>query len=256
MIKAAYNLFIHDPIYNLLVFLIEKVPFADLGIAIIILTLIVKFILFPLSMKAVKSQMDMKRIQPEVNTIREKHKEDKQAQAMELMELYKREKVKPFSGILVLLLQFPVLIAIYSIILRGGFPTVSVDILYSFVQAPETVNMMFLGLVNMAGKSIPLAALTSVSQYIQLKLAIPEKREEKKKNKKKNKKNAAPGPEQIAENMQKQMKYVMPLFIGVLAYIFSAAVALYLITSNIFHILQELYVRKRYKEKHGEIDGS
>ncbi|MEX0934758.1 MAG: YidC/Oxa1 family membrane protein insertase [Candidatus Paceibacterota bacterium] len=238
MIKAIFSTIIYDPIYNALVLLLDLLPWADIGVVVIILTLIIKFILSPLSIKAVKTQLAVKEIEPDVKKIREKYKDDRETQAMKMMELYKEKGVKPFSGFLVLLLQIPIILGLYWVILKGGFPIVDESILYSFIPTPENINMVFLGLVTVSSGSIILALLTGVSQFFQMQLALPKDDDDKDDDSLK---------AGMMRSMKTQMRYIFPLFVAFFAYKLTAAIALYWITSNLFHIGQELYVRRYVK---------
>lgn len=238
MIKSIFSTLVYEPIYNALVLLLDVLPWADLGVVIIILTLIIKLILSPLSIKAVKTQMAVKEIEPEVKKIREKYKEDRETQAMKMMELYREKGVKPFSGILVLLLQIPIILGLYWVILRGGFPSIDPSILYSFIPNPgsENINMVFLGLMTVTSGSIILALLTGATQFFQMHLALPKDSEDDKSDT-----SLKAG---MMRNMKTQMRYVFPVFVAFFAYQLTAAIALYWTTSNLFHIGQEIYVRK------------
>lgn len=222
-----------------MVFLIDSVPFADVGVAIIILTTLVKLILFPLSKKAVRTQFMMKRIEPELKALKEKFKNNKQEQAKKTMELYREKGVNPFSSILLIIIQLPIIFALYWVFFRGGLPEINSDILYSFISIPREVNMSFLGLVDMSGKSVTLALLAGITQYFQIKLSLPPL---KKRSENPNLK------DDFARSFQLQMRYMMPVFVVVFSYIISAAIALYWLTSNIFAIGQELVIRRKFKE--------
>lgn len=242
MISSLFNTTFYNPLYNGLVLLIGTFPWLDLGLAIIIFTLIVKLILFPLSQQSVVTQAKIKRIEPQIKKIKEKYK-DKQEQAVKTMELYKAEKVNPFSGFFLILVQIPIIFALYFIFLRAGFPEINTEIVYSFVKIPEQIKMVFLGFINVSEKSFLLALITGVTQFIQAKLASP-KIEPRKDNQ-------GLGAD-FARSMSLQMKYVFPVIMFFIAYTISAAVALYLATSNIFMIGQELYVRRNLKLKGDE----
>jgi YidC/Oxa1 family membrane protein insertase len=234
---ALFNTVIFNPLYNGLVFLIDIVPGGDVGVAVILLTLLVKFILFPLSKKAIKTQIAMRVVEPELNRIKKTVK-DKQEQARQMMALYKEKGMNPLSSILLILVQLPVIIGLYWVFYKGGFPEINIDILYAFVPAPTTVNMQFLGLIDMAGKSVLLALIAGVAQFIQARLSLP-----------------VPAPRQagdgfkedLARSFNIQMRYVLPVVIAGVAYMISAAVALYWAVSNIFTIGQELLVRRKYE---------
>ncbi len=239
MIHTIWTLIFYQPLYNGLIFLVSIVPFADVGFAVILLTLIVKTILFPLTQKSIVSQIQLKNLEGEIAKIKIDYP-DKQEQAKRTFALYKEKKVSPFSGCLPLLVQLPILIALY-LVFRTGLTAAGVPALYSFVHMPVTLHTHFLGLIEMSGKSIVLALLAGISQFIQVKLMTPP---------------GAPRPADakpdfkadLSRNMQTQMKYVLPVMIAFVAYQVSAAAALYLVVNNIFAIVQERVVRQRFKK--------
>lgn len=236
-----YTTFIYEPLYNGLIFLAAHLPFLDAGVIIILFTVIVKFILFPLSKKAARTQIAMKLYEPELNILKEKYKDDRQAQALQVMAFYKEKKINPFSSILVLLIQLPIFFALYKIFYSTGISAPDTSLLYSFVKVPEMVNTQFLGLIDVGAKSAVLAVLAAVSQYFQIKLSMPPMAP---------KTGKGGFQEDFARSMQTQMKYVFPIMILFIAYHVAAALALYWITSNVFMICQELIVRKQMRKSH------
>jgi YidC/Oxa1 family membrane protein insertase len=236
---AVYHTLIYQPLYNGLIFLLDTVPLIDAGIAVILFTLIIKVILFPLSKKFISTQLAMKEIQPEVNALKEKYKDDKQEQARKMMELYKIKGVNPFSGIVLILIQIPILLALYRVF-NSGLPAVNAAELYSLVSVPASVNMLFLGLFDISvKKNIILAALVAVSQFFQARFLISGR-------------GAPQGPagsfeSDFARSMNVQTQYVLPLFIGFISYNLSGALAIYWVTSNLFAIGQEVYMRRLRK---------
>src|SRR3989339_247837 len=98
LVNIFHN-FLYQPLFNLLVLLYNYIPGHDFGIAIILLTLLIRFILYPLSVKAFDSQRTIQKIQPQIQEIQKKYKDDKEKQAKETMEIYKKEKINPFSGL-------------------------------------------------------------------------------------------------------------------------------------------------------------
>jgi len=240
MFSYILHTFFFDPIYNGLVFFVNVVPGGDVGIAIILITIIVKLLLLPLSLKAARTQRVMKEIEPKLKESKEKHKDNREEQAKAMMEIYKEAGLNPFASVFLLFLQIPLIIALYLSVARGGgvpLPDINVELLYSFVSSPEVVNMIFIGLVDIAGKSLPLAALAGITQFIHAQMAIP-KPEPRKEGEKPSLKT------DFARSMQMQMRYVMPIIIFVFAYTISAAIALYFTISNIVQIGQELLVRR------------
>ncbi len=241
MISTIWNTVFFNPIYNGLIFLLDVVPFIDVGIAVILVTVIVKLILFPFSLKMVKTQLAVKALEPEITKLKEDHKDDKQEQARKTMALYKERGVNPFSGFLLILVQIPVIFGLYWVFLRGGLPEINMDILYSFVSTPEKINMNFLGLIDVSAKSVFLAFFAGATQYFQIKFSLPpmKARQEGKASLK----------EDLARSFHIQMRYVMPIIVFGIAYAISAAVALYWTTSNLFAIGQEIYVRRKIKNR-------
>lgn len=235
IMKELFNTLVHDPLYNALVGILDIGDWVNVGIAVIVLTLLVKFALFPLSLKAARTQRVMKELEEPMKEIKEKYKDDRETQGRKMLELYREKGVNPFSGFLTLLIQLPVILGLYFVFLKGGLPEIDTDTLYSFIPTPENVNMFFLGVIDMAGKSLPLAILAGISQMFQAHLALPKQQPRKE---------GASFQEDFTRSMQMQMKFVLPVIVGVVAYIASAAVALYWITSNIFAIGQELHVKR------------
>ncbi|MEK7135524.1 MAG: YidC/Oxa1 family membrane protein insertase [Patescibacteria group bacterium] len=226
-----YHTFFFDPLYNTLLLLFKVLPWADAGIVIILLTVLVRLILFPLSRKAVVTQVKMAEIAPELEEIKGRYKDKPEEQAKKTLALYKEKGVNPFSGILVIIIQIPLMIALYQIFLH--FAEVRTDLLYSFVTAPGQVNTVFLGLVDLAGKSAVIALLAALSTYFQLQIA--------------GRGQSAPKGnsfgDNLTRNMQTQMKYIFPVIVFFISYRISGVIALYWLTTNLFSIAQDLYVR-------------
>ena len=240
MFSFIWHTFFFDPVYNGLVFFVDIVPGGDVGLAIILITVLVKVILLPLSIKAAKTQVIMRELEPKLKEIKEKYKDKREEQARAMMDLYRDAGLNPFASILLILIQLPIIFALYWSVFSGGgvaLPEINTALLYSFVPTPETVNMLFFGAIDIAEKSLPLAILAGVTQFFQAQLAIPkpEPRDPDKENSFK---------DDFARSMQMQMRYVMPIIIAFVAYYISAAIALYFVTSNIVAIAQEWFVRK------------
>ena len=235
-----WHTFFFNPIYNGLVFFIDTVPGGDVGIAIVCITILVKLILLPLSVSAARTQKVMREIEPQLKDIREKHKNNREELAKATMDVYKEAGLRPFSSIFLLFLQIPIIFALYWSVYRGGgvpLPDINAALLYSFVAVPEGVNMLFLGFIDIAAKSLPLAALAGITQFIHARLSIP-KPEPRKANEPDSLKN------DFARNMSLQMRYVMPIVIFFVAYTISASIALYFTVSNLMAIAQEFVVRR------------
>lgn len=239
---SLWNAIIYKPLYNVLIFLVAILPGHSVGTAIILLTLSVKILLYPLTGKSILAQRKMRELEPELKLIREANKEDKQKQAKLTMELYQKHKVTPLSGCLPILVQIPIIIGLYWVFLKG-LKDIDTSILFSFVTAPETLDMHFL-VFDLTQKSIFLALLAGVSQFIQTHLSLgkqpplPPKSSEK-----------ASFQEDFQRSMQMQMRYILPAMIGFIAYTTAGAVALYWATSNILSIIQELLIAHKEKTK-------
>lgn len=237
MISSLFHSVIFQPFYNGLIFLIDVLPFADAGIVIIIFTVLTKIILLPLSIKASKSQIELKSVEKEMAQIKEKYKNNKEEQTLKVVELYKNKNINPFAGIFVLIIQLPIVIGIYQVFLKSGLPKINTDWLYSFVSIPQEVNMMFFSIINIAQKNVFLALIAGLTTYIQISLAT----------KNQNQDVSGGGMQQdIAKAMSMQMKYIFPIIVIFISYSISGALALYWITSNIFAIFQEIYIKKKY----------
>lgn len=242
MFSLFFHTTIYNPLYNGIVFLMSLIPFADLGIIVILFTLFIRLILFPISRKAVQTQLALKALDPEIKKIRQEYN-NKEEQARRLMLLYKTNNINPFSSVFLVLIQLPIIFALYFIFLRSGFPLIHTEILYSFVHVPQTVNPVFLGLVDMTKKSIVLSVCAGLTQFLQAWIVAPTIE---------TKKNVSPSiADDIARGMQLQMRYVLPIVIAFIAYSLSSLVALYWATSNLFTIGQELFMRRAAKKLEG-----
>ena len=232
-----YNEILYRPLFNALVFLTNFVPGHDMGVAIILLTAIVRIIIFPLTHRSLITQIKMKRLEPEINRIRSEYK-NAEEQGKKMMELYREHGVNPLSGCFLLLIQLPVLIALYRLfwngILAGGVE------LYSFVVMPEAIKTVFLGLVDLGSSNWTLAALAGLSQFLQMKLANPSLPQK-----------GTNGREEMTRALAIQSLYVFPVLIFFISIRFPAALALYWTSSNIFATVHEAVVRSRARRLYG-----
>ncbi len=238
--SALFHTLLFQPLYNGFILLIDLLPWFDTGVLIIIFTILVKLAIFPLSKKAVSAQMELKAIEPSLALIREKYKDDKQEQAKKTMEVYKEKNINPFSSVIVILIQLPIIFALYYVFLKSGLPVVNKSLLYSFVQYPTSVNMNFLGLINITHRSVLLALLAGVSSFFQIRFSVPPYKKEGE--------SAATFKDDLAKSMNTQMRYVFPVIVLFIAYSISGVVALYWTTSNLFTLGQEFVIRKKYKK--------
>ncbi len=229
-----YHAFFFNPLYNFLILLFNLFPWADAGLMVIVLTILVRLLLFPLSRKAVLTQLKMNSIAPEIAEIKAKHANNSEAQARETFALYKEKGVNPFSGIVVILIQIPLIFALYRIFLH--ISEIDTSVLYSFMSAPAHIDTIFLGFLDVSGKSIILALLAAVSTFLQLYFSTQNQAPS----------TAAKGSfgEGLAKSMQTQMKYFFPVMVFFISYNISAVIALYWLTTNLFSIGQEYFIKR------------
>src|SRR3989338_5379116 len=202
IIKNLFVTVFEQPIFNLLVFFYNVIPGKDIGLAIIAITIILKIVLYPFSLQAIKYQKALQDLQPKLKALQEELKADKEKLARATMELYAREKVSPFSSCLPLLIQFPFLIALYQA-LQSGLSGARLDLLYPFVSRPENLNTLAFGILPLASPSIFLAALAGAAQFWQTKMlakTAPPKNV-----------NGGAKDEKTMAAVNKQMMYMMPL---------------------------------------------
>ncbi len=240
MFNYIWHTFFFDPIYNGLIFFIDIIPGGDVGLAIIATVIVVKTILLPLSIKAAKTQRIMREIEPKLKEIKETLKNKREEQSRAMMDIYSKAGINPLASIALIFLQIPIIIALYFSVYKGGgiaLPDINIDLLYSFIKVPEFVNMNFMGIVDITGRSLILALLAGITQYYQVKVSMPvlPPRDPE----------ALPNfKDDFSRNMQLQMRYVMPVIIFFVAYTMAASIALYFFVSNLVAIAQEFYVRK------------
>ncbi len=225
-----FHLILTRPLLNILIWFYNIIPGQDMGWAIIALTLLIRLILLPSFQKSLRSQKELQQLQPKLQELKEKHKGDKEAETKAVLEFYKQNKVNPFSSCLPLLVQLPILIALYQVFLRGLNGEISGE-LYSFVANPGKINTMFLGLVDLTKSNFLFAALAGVSQFVQSKMMVP--------------KNPPAGQDQVAKLMSAQFTYFMPILTIVIAMSLPAGLSLYWVTITLFAIGQQYYIMKK-----------
>lgn len=234
LIITIFNEILYRPLFNGLIFLYNVIPGQDLGVAIIALTVLIRLLLYPLSKKSIQSQKAMSKLQPAIQEIKKKYK-DKQEQAKATMDLYQKNKINPMSGCLPILIQFPILLALFRVFYTGLNPE-KLDALYGFIQRPDILNLNFLGLIDLSERSIFLAVLAGIFMFIQSKMMLPAKKAQ-----------AAKGPKiaglDFSQIMGQQMTYFMPLITVFFALGFPAALPLYWIIITLFGIAQQHFTK-------------
>jgi len=235
----------YQPVLNLMVLLYDIIPGHDLGIVIIVFSIIIKLLLYPLSKKALEGQKALQSIQPKLEEIKQKYKDDREALGKAQLELYKEEKINPFSSCLPLLIQLPFLYAVFRVF-RNGFANGSLDLVYSFIPQPEHINTLSLGFFELSNpNNIILAVLAGVAQFYQGKMMMA------KQAKKDNNANSNQA-EDFAQAMNKQMMFMMPLLTAFFAYSFPSGLALYWFMTTLLTIIQQ-YIIFNTKKKEVEI---
>ena len=253
MVQLFTTIF-YQPLLNLLVFLYNVIPGHDIGVAIIVLTILIKLILYPFSIKSIQSQKALQSLQPKIDALKNQYKNEKEKLASAMMKLYKDEKVSPFSSCLPLLIQLPIFITVYQVF-RTGLSNGSLDLLYSFVANPGSLSPIAFGFFDLskilssgiAISGINLSSLTqilstvfklefiivilaSVSQIVQMRMFSTKKPEIK---------SAGSQDENMTAIMNKQMMFMMPLLTLFIGLTMPIGLSLYWFVNAIFTIIQQ-----------------
>ena len=244
------NLFyeiLYRPLFNALVFLYQYFSFGDLGVAIILLTILIRLVLFPLFYKGAKDKAIIQRLEPRIKEIQKNHRDDREKQARALLDLYREHRVNPLSGFLLILAQLPILIALYRVFLKG-FSIESLSALYSFIPKPETLSYHLFNLIDLSQRDFTIAVFAAVAQYFQGRLALPKSR-------------PSSQPLTPAETMAKQMVYLGPVLTVVFLYFLNlpSAIGLYWLTTSAFSVIQQIVINRtvaKYFEHEGASGGS
>ena len=239
----VFNTILYRPLLNALVIFYQLIPGHDFGVAVILLTILTRLIIYPLMAQSLRSQKVLTKLQPKIRELQVKHKNDKEKQAKELISLYQKEKINPLGGFLPLLIQFPILIALYQVFWKGLRPEEMVN-LYSFVSQPKIIDPIFFGLINLAKSSLILALIAAIFQFFQTKMLTiyqpvglvktPEKTDQM---------------TSFSNLFQKQMLYFFPIFTVFILWKLPAAIALYWITTSLFSLVQQYFIFKPSSEK-------
>lgn len=227
LLMYLYTEILWRPLFNGLVFFYNILPGQDLGIAIIALTIAIRLVLAPLLWKAQAAQKKMALIQPELKRIQAANKGNKEAQSKALMELYATHRVNPFSGCLVLLIQLPILIALFQVF-RSGLDAASLTYVYGFLARPDVFHLVSFGFLDLTRGNIWLGVLAASTQFFQTKLSTP-----------------PPAPDggaggDFAKALQWQTTYFFPVLILLWSYSLPAALTLYWTAMNAFGIVEQL----------------
>jgi len=232
-----FHTILYQPIFNLFVGLYNLVPGNDVGIVILLITILIRLALYPSTNKSIKAQRNLQELQPKMEEIKKKYANDKQKQTQATMELYKNNKVNPFASCLPLLVQLPILIALYMVMRDGLASTDLAKELYSFVVNPGQLDSVSFGFLNLAKPSIVLAFLAGIAQFWQAKTMITKRPPQ----------NAGSGAkdEGMMAMMNKQMLYLMPVMTVVIGFSLPAGLTLYWFFSTLLTGLQQVFLFKK-----------
>jgi len=237
--KAFFTQVFYQPLFNALAWLYANVAFNDLGIAIILLTLVVRILLFPLFHQTTKHQRLTQDLQPEIKKIQKKHKDDKETQAQKIMELYSEHKINPLTPLIALVVQLPIIIILYRIFIHG-FSGDALNLLYPSISLPDVPDQHFFGIIDLTQSNTWVAGVAAVAQYIQGKLSLA-------KTKKKN-----GGEPSKAEKIGKNMVLFMPLLTLAILFNLPSAVGIYWVTTTVFSIGQQWFVNHTLNKEEGK----
>jgi len=235
MISYLFNEIFFKPLFNGLIFLYNTVPGYDMGLSIIILTAVIRLILWPLNSKSIKNQRLLSELQPKIDEIRKQFKNDKEAQAKALMNIYRENKINPLAGFLPIIIQIPIIIALYRVFLNSS--DIDTLFLYPFIQMPAAVQTIFLGLIDLTKKSAALAILSGALQYFQTKMILS-----------KPSGNVKQGASDFSRIMSKQMLYFGPAISIIIFWSLPAALPLYWIVVTLMTLVQQYFIQKNQRK--------
>lgn len=267
-----FELVVVQPIFNLLMGLYAAVPGSDFGIAIIIFTVIVRFVLYPLTRSMLHQTKAMRKLQPELAKIKKRSKGNKQAETTAMMELYKKHGVSPFRSIGILLIQLPIFLALFQVIQiftshRDQIAKFTYDFLEGItpirdlIADPAGFNEKLLGIVDLTKTAITndgvdiflivLAVVAGVTQYVMSKQTMP-----KSKNDRRIRDimaEAAEGKQADQSEMNaivmQRMTKLLPFFMFFVMISVPGALALYYAVSNIVAVGQQAYLLRQDEEE-------
>ncbi len=227
-----FNTVLYVPLFNALIWLYNVIPGHDFGVAVILLTILIRIILSPIFVRSIESQKILQKLQPKVQEIQKKFKDDKERQAKEMLDLYKQEKINPFSGALLALVQLPVLIALYTVFWHGTDPS-QLQNLYSFIANPGQIDFTLFSLIDLSKPNLILAATAGILQFFQTKMMLVKSTGDKKEG-------------DFSVILQKQMTYVFPFVTILILFNLPSALGLYWTVSGIFSIVQQHVILKKH----------
>ncbi|GMU25199.1 membrane protein insertase YidC [Patescibacteria group bacterium] len=241
-----FNTVLIQPILNLLLWLYDVIPGQDIGIAIIALTVIVKVLLHPLTVKQIRQQRAMQELQPKIEEVRNTYKDNREEQARQLMALYQAEKVNPASSCLPLLVQLPIFIALFQVLLNM-LKQQDFSLLYSFVPHPGQIDPSLFGFIDLHNPNYAMAIIAGAVQFIQSQQMF--KTGLTKQPPKEVKGSEGAKDESMAAMMNKQMMYIMPVVTVIVGFSLPGGLTLYWLTMSVLTVIQQWYMFKTMQPK-------
>ncbi|MCA9388946.1 membrane protein insertase YidC [Candidatus Berkelbacteria bacterium] len=242
-IKSFLTAILYAPLFNLLFLLIHWLPGESLALGIISLTALVRLLLLPVSAQAVRSQKETQAIQPEIDKLNEKFKDDPQEKQKQLLQLYQDHNINPFKSCLPLLIQLPILLILYRVFIKGIQHT-DFSLLYSFVPQPQFLNTTLFG-INLEESSLILALIAGAFQFIQ---TWQIQRRQKAHLPKSDKPAQEIDPTKAAQQVSNKLAYIMPVFTIFIAMTLPSALAIYWIITTVFAIAQQFVIFRTHPE--------
>lgn len=210
-ISSIFHFTVYQPLAATLLFLYSVVPLHDYGIAVILLTLLTRLLLYPLNTQSIKAQLKLSQLQPKLKEI-QKTITDKTEQARATLELYKKEGVNPLSSILPILIQLPLLVGLWQLFT---------------VPPPDSISPLFLGVINLQNPNVILAVGAGIAQFFQAKYSTP------------------PSVKGDKQMMPPALLYFFPIFTFLILSSLPSALGLYWLSSSVFGIAQQWIVTKK-----------
>lgn len=248
-----FHIVLYKPFLNALLFLYGIVGH-DMGIAIIVLTIVIKLILFIPSLSSIRAQKNLQEMQPKLDELKAKYKDNQEQLGKELMKFYKENKVNPLSSCLPLLIQLPILIALYKAFFGGLKTDPNTGILIAdqlqYLYAPlrdifttQPLNTTFLQFFDLAKSGNYLfAILAGASQFISSWIMQAKKKKTVPSDKPKK------PEENVSAAINKQMVYFLPIITVIFGVQFPAGVTLYWLISTLFTLGQQLFFMRKTKK--------
>ncbi len=237
MFSTFFHVVLYQPLFNIFVGLYNVLPGHDVGLVIVVVTVLLRLAVYPLTASSIKAQRSLQELQPKLEALKKQHAGDQQKIAQATMELYKNNKVNPLASCLPLLIQLPILIALYWVMRDGLASTNLAGSLYSFINNPGTINPISFGFLNLSKPNVILAVLAGVAQYLQAKTMSRQQPP----------KEAGEGgkDENMMAMMNKQMLYMMPAMTVLIGFSLPAGLTLYWFWSTILMAGQQYYMAKK-----------